>query len=797
MRLLSAEFKKLFTKKIFVSCLILFFIANAVILCYEQSSDFTTLTVHNNRQAYEKLVNDCSGLNLEQVQQYLDSQDTVMSIASNIRKLSETDEPERISALQNSLDNFKKENPNEYEQASKLNMTKEELGDYYIMVYDLKSQCSKLETFKIAIEEMEQRAQQQSFFAIFSQEGTFSESNTTKTLEDFQCMKNRDVRICNSLAVSNATQFGITDYLVFALVFIMCILLFTVERDKNLYGLIRSTQKGRLPLITSKLAALAILTVIFSVIYYSSNIAVCGIYSGFGDWSNTVQSVPIFSNCNLTLTIGQYLLCWTAVKTFAMCGIAFLLALIFIAVKNTSTIFVISAAVFGTEFALFSTIDRNSWINQLKYINLVNFVNGNQILGDYLNINLFTFPVNLLTVYSVTIPTILAVTVTLCCVLFVVQTQTSKLAVWSILTDKLKAKFAGIRGSVNILAAESFKHYKGSLAALAIILLALLAYSSLNADLTFNYTDASDLVYSSYLAELEGELTPEKEAYIAKEQQTIADAYAKIAEIQSDPALSEEEKSQSAGSILLSIENKEKGLNKVTAQYEYIKATGSERGLTPFFVDEIIYKRLLQNPTKEWQYFALLMLVVIFCASNIFAYEYTKGMVNLIRCTKKGKLQLVLSKLFIVLITTTISYILIYLPYMINFAKTFGSTSLNAPLIFLPDFCAVDSNITIIQSICVISAVHIITALAAAIFVSMLSLILKNNITVMIVGGVIILVPCIVFYNNEKVRLFSTFISGTQLVTCIVVTALAVVIAAVSFMMIVKIFFPLRRSKNA
>lgn len=89
---------------------------------------------------------------------------------------------------------------------------------------------------------------------------------------------------------------------------------------------------------------------------------------------------------------------------------------------------------------------------------------------------------------------------------------------------------------------------------------------------------------------------------------------------------------------------------------------------------------------REWEYFALLLAVVIFCTFNILAIEYKTSMVNLISANKHGKARLLIIKLLTVLITTVISYILIYLPYMLNFIKTFGTASFDLPLAYSRDF---------------------------------------------------------------------------------------------------------------
>lgn len=106
---------------------------------------------------------------------------------------------------------------------------------------------------------MDERAQMQTKFSVFAEEGSFSYNNILKTAEDFKDVNNTKLKIGNNFAVENSTTFVLTDLLVFALVFLMCIYIFTLERDKELYGLIRTAKYGRMPLIISKLFVLIFL----------------------------------------------------------------------------------------------------------------------------------------------------------------------------------------------------------------------------------------------------------------------------------------------------------------------------------------------------------------------------------------------------------------------------------------------------------------------------------------------------------------------------------------------------------
>ena len=325
-----------------------------------------------------------------------------------------------------------------------------------------------------------------------------------------------------------ATSFGITDYFVFAVVFSACIIIFTFERDRNLYCLIRSTKYGRYPLIAVKLLTFGIVSVVTCVLYYVSDIAAASWYTGLGDTSRAIQSVPLFFNCNLKVTIAQYLELWIASKTLAMLSTAMLLSLIFTAIKNTSTVAIVCAFLFGTEFVLYTTIGRSSWLNHLKYINVFSFINGNAVLGDYLNLSFFSVPINTMTIYYIVVPILFLVSLVLTTVIFARFTQFSKSAVWDRLLDNLRSRFTGVRGNISIFSTECYKHYKGSLVWIVIALLMYNAYTSLNADLTFNFNTTEDMIYNDYMQFLEGTVTPEKEQFIKDEEIKLSQIYERI-----------------------------------------------------------------------------------------------------------------------------------------------------------------------------------------------------------------------------------------------------------------------------
>ena len=779
------EVYKIVKKRLFVACFLLFFVVNAFGLLYFQSNDLLAEVIHKNINEYESIISDISKLSSEQQYEKLNGMLKTTEIALELDKYADSEDVESLESIRQK---YMQKNPKEDKSAQELNGSRKELLDRDTYLEDVVVESRYITNYDNFIGNMNKRAEQQLKFSVFAEEGSFSYNNIKKTTSDFENLNGTQLEAGNNSAVENSTTFVLTDLLVFALVFLMCIYIFTFERDKELYSLIRTTKNGRVPLIISKLSVLVFFTVLISLIYYSSNIAVCGLYSGFGDMTRNIQSSGLFMNCNLNLQIWQYLVLWCLSKIITMCVLALLIALIFVLIKNTAMIFVVTASAIFAEGIMYLAIGSNSPFNQLRYINFFYFLSGNNIFGNYLNVNLFSQPVNITVIYAVAMMVIAILSVTIICSSFVKSTQLSRRNIFAPMLEKLRGKFGKIQGSVSVFKGECFKHYKGSMAILVIVLLVFIAYLNLTDDISIVYTSAQESAYSTYMDELEGELTQEKEDFLQKQQDYFNGLNEELNTISLDTTLSAEEKEMRIMAVESILKTKGAAFEEISQQASYIKDVGEKFNIKPVFVNNIVYKRLVENPTREWQYFTLLMAVIIFISSNIFAFEHKKHMINLIRCTQKGKLKLVLSKVMTITLTTIISYTLIYLPYYINFIKTFGTESFNTPIVFMQDFSNIGSTISVSGMIFVTAATHIMAAVTVMMAVAMFSQTLKNNILSMIVATVIVLFPCLLCMNLTDIRLYTSFQNGswlwlilTIIIVCICIMILCFIATLCSF----------------
>ena len=75
------------------------------------------------------------------------------------------------------------------------------------------------------------------------------------------------------------------------------------EKDKKLFYITRSTKNGRLQSGIAKIAALFVHCTIITILFYGMNLIYAEITIGFGDLTADIQSVAIYMESNLQISI--------------------------------------------------------------------------------------------------------------------------------------------------------------------------------------------------------------------------------------------------------------------------------------------------------------------------------------------------------------------------------------------------------------------------------------------------------------------------------------------------------------
>ena len=257
-----------------------------------------------------------------------------------------------------------------------------------IVATQLQSQYEHLMGYQPYLDKIQSHAKLLQSVSLFADPNSPSYKNTVKTAKDFEEMQGVEVTAGHDLAVTEFFTDKWTDYSIIIVICVVCGL-FLSERKEGLWPMIHAASGGRwrmalrrtgLPFAASWIAALALI---------GSRILLCGIeYHGLGEWGRLLQSIPMFSNVPMPMTIGQFWLFYIAVKAIGAFWIGLVLWCVLSSISNLGLALSAAGLVVGAEFAC-TAIPSSSMFAELRYVNLFSFVDYNSVFTRYLNLTVF------------------------------------------------------------------------------------------------------------------------------------------------------------------------------------------------------------------------------------------------------------------------------------------------------------------------------------------------------------------------------------------------------------------------
>lgn len=795
MKLFIYELKKVLNKRIFLVVLALCLVINGFLLYSSQNTEENNLRLAYSDE-YGEMLDKYSSMPIDKAKKQIDDELFAYEISGKLESLAQADNEELIESYTSELEQYRKSNPEAYKKAVEMSENGEESFWKNGFLYDILQQIEYINAYHDFIGEMYDRAKAQSASSIFGDENSFSYKNLYKTADDYAGLENTELRLVNSDSLTATVKYGLTDFFIIAVVLLICIYLFGYERDKGLYSLIRCTKFGRLKTIISKLAVLFVLSTVVSVLFIYSDFIVNDFLYGSTDLSVNVQSISKFRNCTLSVTSGQFLLLFALAKTIGIFVISSLLALVFICFSSSAAMYLTGLGAVGAEYLLYSLIGQNSFLNLLKYINIFYILDGSQFFGSYLNLNIFSNAVTSVPIVLGVFGIVFILCTIFSCVVFCKRNQQKKANIFSKLFEKIKLRFFRINGSTSVLKGEIFKFTIQNKMAVVLVLLLVFAVVSSFGMVRYPYSEISDADYKAYMEYLEGDITSEKESYIAEQQEYFAGLRQRLDEIAVNSELSESTKQAMSKSIENILNSKGVAFDRVTEQYNRLLGLKSD-GVKARFIDENIYSTFVSSKTREWNDFALLCFVLLIAVPCVFSVEYKNGMINLIRPTKNGKTKLFVRKIEVLLMFTLFSFISVYLPYFIRFINTYGTKSFATPIVCIFDKLQA-SCFSVMGAMLVNLLCSLLLALAVVSIITALSIITESNMFTMVLSTVLIIIPCLAVYSTESVRIgycIANNCVAVLIIVCVISISISIVMTIISQLKFTK--SRIRRKKNA
>ncbi len=238
------------------------------------------------------------------------------------------------------------------------------------------------------LEKIERDAKKLQAVSLFSDPNSFAYKNTVKTVRDFSAMKGRSLSAGHDLAVTAVFEDAWADFSVLIVIGLACGL-FLSERKEGMWPMIFAAPGGRRKLAWKRAGILLASAWIATILIIGSKILLSGwLYHGLGEWGRTLQSIPMFRNVPLPLTVGQFWLFYLTVKAMGVFLIGLALWAVLSAISNLGLALCAIGLLAGAEYAC-TMIPSSSLFAILRYCNVFSYIHYLPVFSRYLNLSFF------------------------------------------------------------------------------------------------------------------------------------------------------------------------------------------------------------------------------------------------------------------------------------------------------------------------------------------------------------------------------------------------------------------------
>lgn len=533
----------------------------------------------------------------------------------------------------------------------------------YAAVNNLLAQAEYLsgyESYLLSIQENKERLLS---YSVFGDTDSFSGRNILKTAEDFEVLDGSALTIGADGAVTSLLEFALTDYLLLAAVILICIA-FLEERKKGLWNTVHAAPDGRLRLALQRTGILFFVSLVGVLLLYGTNLLVgFSIYGGADDLGRAAQSVEVLGKMTIPCTIGQFLAFYLLFRIGATFLVALLLWLMFTAINNVRYTIIITIGVLAVEYSLYTFLPVQSGWNLVKYFNIFTYISLSDLYTNYLNIDLFGYPVGIRMISETACLPLILLLGFVCIVIHCRKRPATG--------KDLLGRFAyGINRMADCVLCRlpllGMELHKTLIIQKGVLVFALFCYlaSGLSYTVSVPVSTSSEAAARQYTAELEGEITDDtlqQIELIQAELDAVIAAYSEAAvqyengEIeysQYDVFVREAEAAQT----------KSEGLATVRERVEELCALGDEKGFTPWLIDESQYQGTYGEEARSNQQsaaFVALMAITLLLAGSL-SYEQQSGMNMLLASTLRGRGQLFRRKIALAVVITIVIWAVVY-----------------------------------------------------------------------------------------------------------------------------------------
>ena len=546
------------------------------------------------------------------------------------------------------------------------------------MVGTVMKRIEDLMGYEAYLSQIDAQAEQMMSSALFGRPGTFSYRNISRTPSAYADLKDLELSAEIPDGITTFTEQPVTDAMILLAIGILVLQLALAERESGLFSLIKSKKLGRADTILAKFVALFFCAVGIVTAFYLVNLGMASAELGLGDWNRAIQSVEGYLSSPFKITVGQYIVLFFIAKIGTAFSIACAFFLICILCRNTILSCVMGVLVFGMEGLLWRTIDIHSWMSLLKQLNIAALLDTPGYFSDYVNLNLFGFPVNIMVAGILTGALAVAVGITASAVIFSRESSSGALHIcW---TRQRKKPNTPCRIHFGLLRYEAYKLLvlnKGILILVLYFAIQTVAFCETN-----YHIDAETFYYQNYSSKVSGPLSEKSEAFLWEEQERF-----EAVEVKQQELMEQYENGEiSSGYLQYAMSAIEidwaqlSAYQRTAEQYQQLKFMQAEE-IPVYYMDQTPWTILFGDASVpqtavNWM---KLTVVLIFLFASCEAIEHTSCMEELLSVSFRGRGAVTGRKALLGTVIACIVTLLTFVPPALAVFRTYGTGDLSAP----------------------------------------------------------------------------------------------------------------------
>lgn len=728
--ILKMEAYKLWHKPNFIALMIIIFCMNLGIFAYLEQSQ--NIPLH----AYQTLQVKLNTLPNEKRYTYIcnyDDQIQAFEILSQMQSLKQHKETNQLAVLQSQYPDIEKTYGNDFLQYTPYFTDSLELEAEFM--HTIRKEMDTLYHYKAQLQDIRQKADAISSISIFSQKDSFSARNIIKTSHDFEKMSDCIITYQLEKGIKDATHAPITDILILIMMMVIASSMIMEEKSRHLFSIVKTTKRGYLETIISKCIIMSISILCFSSMMYLSNLIYMQIFCGLGNLNASLISLASYSQSTLSITIKQFFFLFFTTKWLVASMIGFFMLMIAVLSSHRLSCFTIILVFLGIEGVCYQYIPANTRWQLLKYLNVFNFLETDNLYQIYRNLNIFQYPLSLQFLSFICMITLLCLGF-IACVLAYTKKRNLVLSTNDNLNLLSHHTFA-----LSLWKQECYKLLWVQKGIIFLILFFILQGYTFTSHQTYISQDQRQWI--SYMKELSGLPSQQKDAFINKQDVYYEQLHHQINELQKQydmHKISKQELQEMIEPLTQQLYGEETFAN-IKAQYQYVKEGKNRQMMVPFGYEYLFFQ---DHANAIPAILALTFLILML--SNFECYEYHQHHDQLIYTTSKGRYHLFKVKLSIALICGLIFTLLAFSFDFYHVYEMYGLSNIQASITSFTYFSTLPEGMSILQFLIIMWCCKLIAIESAVCIIFGLSVKLKQQIYVIFFFTLTVIFPLILYF---------------------------------------------------